>query len=63
MPASAWLPIVGVKAEMLEALYVSVDEKYGSMDAFLTESGVDKDARLTLAASSTTQPQILAMNE
>ncbi len=52
--ANAWLPIVGVRAEMLEAFYASVDEKYGSMDAFLTELGVDKDARLALAASLTT---------
>ncbi len=63
VPASAWLPIVGVRAEMLEAFYASVDEKYGSMDAFLTELGVDKDARLALAASLTTEQQTLAMNE
>jgi protein-tyrosine phosphatase len=63
VPASAWLPIVGVRAEMLEAFYVSVDEKYGSMDAFLTELGVDKDARLALAASLTTQQQQLTMSE
>jgi len=52
-PASAWLPIVGVRAEMLEAFYASVNEKYGSMDAFLTELGVDQEARLALAASLT----------
>jgi len=51
--ASAWLPIVGVRAEMLEAFYASVNEKYGSMDAFLTELGVDQEARLALAASLT----------
>jgi protein-tyrosine phosphatase len=62
-PASAWLPIVGVRAEMLEAFYASVDEKYGSMDAYLTELGVDQDARLALAASLTTQRQKLAMAE
>ena len=50
----AWLPIVGVRAEMLEAFYASVDEKYGSMDAFLTELGVDNDARLALVAALTT---------
>ena len=61
--ASAWLPIVGVRAEMLEAFYASVDEKYGSMDAFLIELGVDQDARLALAASLTTKPQKLAMSE
>jgi protein-tyrosine phosphatase len=49
--ASAWYPIVGVKAEMLEAFYASVDDEYGSMDAFLTELGVDQDARSALAAS------------
>ena len=53
IPASAWLPIVGVRAEMLEAFYASVNEKYGSMDAFLTELGVDHEARLALAASLT----------
>ena len=61
--ASAWLPIVGVRAEMLEAFYTSVDEKYGSMDAFLVELGVDQDARLELTASLTTKPQKLAMSE
>ena len=61
VPASAWLPIVGVRAEMLEAFYASVDEKYGSMDAFLTEIGVDQNARRALAASLTTEPPKLAM--
>lgn len=49
--ASAWFPIVGVQAEMLEAFYVSVDEQYGSMDAFLAEIGVDQEARKALSAS------------
>ena len=58
--ASAWFPIVGVQAEMLEAFYASVDEQYGSMDAFLTELGVDQDARNALSASLTTgQPQLV----
>jgi hypothetical protein len=48
---------------MLEAFYASVDEKYGSMDAFLTELGVDKEARLALAASLTVEQQTLAMSE
>jgi protein-tyrosine phosphatase len=61
--ASAWLPIVGVRPEMLEAFYASVDEQYGSMDAFLTEMGVDHDARKALAASLTTEPPKLAMLE
>jgi protein-tyrosine phosphatase len=60
--ASAWFPIVGVKAEMLEAFYASVDEQYGSMDAFLTEIGVDQDARRALAASLTTeQPRLVSV--
>ena len=58
---SAWSPIVGVRAEMLEAFYASVEEKYGSMDAFLTELGVDQDARDTLAASLITEQPKLAM--
>ena len=61
--ASAWFPIVGVRAEMLEAFYASVDEKYGSMDAFLTELGVDQDARSALAASLTAEPTALVMGE
>jgi protein-tyrosine phosphatase len=61
--ASAWFPIVGVKPEMLEAFYASVDEQYGSMDAFLTEMGVDQDARRTLVASLTTEQPKLVMGE
>jgi hypothetical protein len=49
-----------VKAEMLEAFYASVDDEYGSMDAFLTELGVDQDARSALAASLITeQPKLV----
>jgi len=61
--ASAWFQILGVQPEMLEAFYVSVDEQYGSMDAFLTELGVDQDARSALAASLTTEQPKLAMGE
>jgi protein-tyrosine phosphatase len=61
--ASAWFPIVGVQREMLEAFYASVDEQYGSMEAFLTEMGVDQDARRKLVASLTTEPPKLAMGE
>jgi len=58
-PPSAWLPIVGVDAGMLEAFYAEVDDRYGSMDAYLVELGVDRDARHTLAATLTTaQPQL-----
>jgi len=61
--ANAWFPIVGVQPEMLEAFYASVDEQYGSMDAFLTALGVDQDARSALAASLTTEQPKLAMGE
>ena len=61
--ASAWFPIVGVRAEMLEAFYASVDEEYGSMDAYLTELGVDQDARRLLAAELTTQPGGVAQGD
>lgn len=50
----AWFPIVGVRAEMLEAFYASVEERYGSMEAFLMELGMDPGARLALSASLTT---------
>jgi protein-tyrosine phosphatase len=53
--ADAWFPIVGVRPEMLEAFYSSVDERYGSMEAFLTEMGIDQDARTALVASLTTE--------
>lgn len=61
--ASAWYPIVGVKAEMLEAFYASVEEQYGSIDAFLTELGVDRGARSALTAALTTAQPELAMGE
>jgi protein-tyrosine phosphatase len=61
--ADAWFPVIGVQAEMLESFYASVNEKYGSMDAFLTEIGVAQDARMTLAASLTTEQPILVMSE
>jgi len=61
--ASAWYPIVGVQQEMLEAFYASVDEQYGSMDAFLTELGVDQDARRALAAALSTEQPKLVMGE
>jgi protein-tyrosine phosphatase len=61
--AEAWFPIVGVQAEMLEAFYASVDEQYGSMDAFLTELGVDQDVRMALAAALTTEQPEVVMGE
>ena len=61
--ASAWYPIVGVQTEMLETFYASVNEQYGSMDAFLTDLGVDQKARSALIASLTTEQPKLAMGE
>ena len=57
--AEAWYPIVGVRAEMLQAFYASVDERYGSMEAFLAELGAGPGARTTLAASLTQQPKLV----
>jgi protein-tyrosine phosphatase len=50
----AWFPIVGVRPEMLEAFYASVEERYGSMQAFLMELGMDPGTRMALSASLTT---------
>ena len=61
--AKAWFPIVGVQPEMLEAFYASIDEQYGSMDALLTEMGVDKEARSAFSASFTTEPPELVMGK
>lgn len=61
--ASAWSPIVGVRPEMLKAYYASIDEQYGSMDAFLTTLGADHQAREALAASLTTEQPEYAMGE
>jgi len=61
--ASAWFPIVGVQPEMLEAFYASVDEQYGSIDALLTEIGVDQEARSALAASLTMEQPELMMGQ
>lgn len=61
--AEAWYPIVGVRAEMLEAFYVQVDERYGSVDAFLAEIGVDDEARNGLVGSLTTDSAVVAMGE
>jgi protein-tyrosine phosphatase len=61
--ASAWSPIVGVRPEMLEAYYATVEEKYGSMDAFLAELGVDHDDRSQLMTSLTTDQPDWVMGE
>lgn len=61
--ASAWSPIVGVRPEMLEAYYATVEEKYGSMDAFLAELGVDQQARKMLEASLTMDQSNVVMGQ
>ena len=61
--AEAWYPIVGVQAEMLEAFYARIDERYGSMEAFLADLGVDSEARQNLAATLTVDRPDLAMRE
>lgn len=57
----AWFTILGVTPEMLEAYYARVDERYGSMTAFMTQIGVDQDARSALLASLTTDPELVAV--
>ncbi|MEJ2384163.1 MAG: tyrosine-protein phosphatase [Xanthomonadales bacterium] len=57
----AWYPIVGVRPEMLSEFYAAVDERYGSMDAFLAELGVDPEARSALTAALTTERDDVAM--
>ena len=61
--ASAWLPIVGVHPEMLEAFYASVEERHGSIDAYLAELGVDPADRRGLLASLTTEPSAIVMSD
>jgi protein-tyrosine phosphatase len=61
--ADAWYPIVGVQPEMLNAFYASIDEQHGSMDAFLTEMGIDQEKRNALSASLTTESSTLVMGE
>lgn len=61
--ADAWFPIVGVRAEMLDAWYSNIDERYGSMDEFLHVLGVDQQARHSLIESLTTAQPELAMGE
>jgi len=52
-PPSAFFPLVGVTPEMLDTFYTSVDEQYGSFDAYLEEIGVDQLSRSTLSDSLT----------
>jgi protein-tyrosine phosphatase len=58
--ADAWFAILGVEPEMLETFYASVEEQYGSMTAFMDEIGLDENARRALAASLTTQPELIS---
>ena len=62
-PPGAWFPIVGVTPGMLEAFYTSVDEHYGSVDAFLDEIGVDQTARNSLAESLTKGQDLLVVKK
>ena len=48
---------------MLEKFYASVDETYGSMEAYLNEIGLDLDAREGLKASLTVEQAELAMEK
>jgi len=48
---------------MLEAFYTSVDEHYGSVDAFLDEIGVDHAARNSLAESLTKGQDLLIVKK
>jgi protein-tyrosine phosphatase len=58
---AAWFPIIGVEPEMLETFYASVEERYGSMTAYLTEIGLDENARRALAAALTTEPELIVV--
>lgn len=61
--AEAWYPIVGVHEEMLETYYASVEERYGSMDAYLNELGVDEAARSALSSLLVVEPSQVVMGE
>lgn len=61
--AEAWMPIVGVHAEMLDTFYATVEEHHGSMDAFLRELGVDREERANLRNALTNDPAQLASTE
>ena len=61
--ADAWYPLVGVRPEMLDAYYASVEERHGSIEAFLDRIGVDAAAREALVDSLTTEARELAMEE
>ena len=51
--ADAYFPFLGVTPEMLDTFYASLDEHYGSMDAYLDYLGVDAARRQQLANNLT----------
>jgi len=52
-PPKAFFPLVGVDPEMLETYYATVEEQYGSMDAYLAQIGMDQDRRTSLRQALT----------
>jgi protein-tyrosine phosphatase len=52
-PPKAFFPLVGVAPEMLETYYTSVEEQYGSVDAYLAEIGMDQAGRTALKQALT----------
>jgi protein-tyrosine phosphatase len=61
-PPKAFFPLVGVTPEMLETYYVTVEEEYGSMDAYLAKIGMNLPERTTLAQSLTSRTEELIAN-
>ena len=59
-PPKAFFPLVGVTPEMLETYYATVEEQYGSMDAFLAEIGLNLPERTTLSKSLTSRTELIA---
>jgi len=52
-PPKAFFPLVGVEPEMLETFYATVEEQYGSMDAYLAKIGMDQAERTSLRQALT----------
>jgi protein-tyrosine phosphatase len=61
-PPKAFFPLVGVTPEMLETYYATVEEEYGSMDAYLAQIGMNLPERTTLAQSLTSRTEELIAN-
>ena len=59
-PPKAFFPLVGVVPEMLEIYYATVEEEYGSMDAYLARIGVNQPERTALTQSLTYKPELIA---